>query len=122
MSKELLFSVTAEDCDWQPLRGSGPGGQHRNKVSTGMRCTHRASGAVGVATDSKSQKANKRNAFARMAESEAFQKWHRLESMRRAGTMAIVEERVRDSLQPRNIKVEGREEGKWVLLEKEGQK
>ena len=42
MSKELLFSVTAADCDWQYIRGTGPGGQKRNKTETKVRCVHRA--------------------------------------------------------------------------------
>ena len=78
-SRELLFSVTKKDCDWKPVKGSGAGGQHRNKVATGMRCTHRASGAVGVATDSKSQKHNKRNAFVRMSGTKEFKAWHKMQ-------------------------------------------
>jgi len=117
MSKELLFAVTAKDCIWEGLRGSGPVGQHKNKVHTGMRCTHRASGAVGVATDSKSQKVNKRNAFLRMAKSEAFQKWHHLEVLRRSGRLAVMEEQLRATMKPKNLRVEGIDGGHWVLLE-----
>ena len=46
-NKEILFSVTANDCDWEYLRGTGPGGQKRNKTETKVRCIHRASGATG---------------------------------------------------------------------------
>jgi len=46
----------------------GPGGQHRNKVSTGVRLLHRPSGMVVTATERRSQAANREAAFARLAE------------------------------------------------------
>jgi protein subunit release factor B len=45
----------------------GPGGQHRNKVATGVRLTHRPSGMVVTATERRSQSANREVAFARLA-------------------------------------------------------
>ena len=67
--KKLLFSVTAKDCRWDYYRGSGKGGQKRNKTSSAVRCTHTASGAVGKAEDTDSQVKNKKLAFTRMAKS-----------------------------------------------------
>lgn len=46
----------------------GPGGQHRNKVATGVRLLHRPSGLVVAATERRSQAANREMAFARLAE------------------------------------------------------
>jgi protein subunit release factor B len=43
----------------------GPGGQHRNKVATGVRLVHRPSGFVVTATERRSQTANRDMAFAR---------------------------------------------------------
>src|ERR671928_510751 len=46
----------------------GPGGQHRNKVATGVRLLHRPSGVVVTASERRSQAANREMAFARLAE------------------------------------------------------
>jgi len=51
----------------EPTRGSGPGGQRRNKVETGVRVTHPPSGVVIVATRRASRQANLEDAFERLA-------------------------------------------------------
>lgn len=63
------------DCDVQFFIATGPGGQNRNKVETGVRLTHRPTGTVVTATERRSQHANREAAYARMAE--------RLEEMQR---------------------------------------
>jgi protein subunit release factor B len=45
----------------------GPGGQHRNKVATGVRLWHRPSGVVVTATERRSQSANREVAYERLA-------------------------------------------------------
>ncbi len=50
------------------VRGSGPGGQHRNKVETGVRLVHEPSGVVIVATDHRSQVRNRESSFERLIE------------------------------------------------------
>jgi len=54
------------DSEIQFLRGSGPGGQNRNKVETGVRLTHRPTGISVTATDTKSQSQNRDNALERL--------------------------------------------------------
>ena len=56
------------DCDIAFVIAGGPGGQHRNKVETGVRLTHRPSGITVNATERRSQHANREAAFERMAE------------------------------------------------------
>ena len=54
------------DCDVEFFIASGPGGQHRNKVETGVRLVHRPTGITVTATERRSQHANREAAFARM--------------------------------------------------------
>src|SRR5256886_3892952 len=55
------------DSDLEFFIASGPGGQHRNKVETGVRLTHRPSGISVTATERRSQHANREIAYERMA-------------------------------------------------------
>src|SRR5258708_32364842 len=54
------------DCDLEFIIASGPGGQHRNKVETGVRLVHRPTGITVTATERRSQHANREAAFERM--------------------------------------------------------
>src|SRR5581483_9052416 len=56
------------DCDVEFVIAGGPGGQHRNKVETGVRLTHCPTGITVTATERRSQHANREAAFERMAE------------------------------------------------------
>lgn len=116
MSKNLLFSVTAADCQWDYFRGSGNGGQKVNKTSNCVRCTHTASGAVGKATDSRSRDQNRKTAFERMAETKEFKSWHRAEVARRTGQADQVRINVEAAMRPENITTEVQVEGKWSTL------
>lgn len=70
---ERLFAITKEDFTIQTFRSGGKGGQNQNKVNSGVRIIHNASGAVGEARDSRDQLQNKRNAFKRCVNSDKFQ-------------------------------------------------
>ena len=56
------------DCDIEFIVAGGPGGQHRNKVETGVRLKHRETGIVVMARERRSQSANREEAFKRMSE------------------------------------------------------
>lgn len=56
------------DCEMDFFIASGPGGQHRNKVETGVRLLHRPSGTMITAVERRSQYANREMAFERMAQ------------------------------------------------------
>jgi hypothetical protein len=59
-------------CSVDTFRGSGPGGQKRNKTDSGVRVRHRPSGLSGQATDSRSQHDNRRRALRRLRHELAF--------------------------------------------------
>lgn len=44
-------------------RGSGPGGQHKNKTATSIRATHEPTGVVVTCCNERSQHANKESAI-----------------------------------------------------------
>ena len=50
--------MTDNDYTTEYVRGSGPGGQHRNKATTGVRLTHTATGIQATATERRSRAAN----------------------------------------------------------------
>lgn len=112
--KTLLFSVTGRDCDFDYFRGTGAGGQKRNKTSSGVRCTHRASGAVGKSDDTRSQHQNKPIAFIHMSETKEFRAWHKMEIARRMGILQQINENVERAMQERNLRTEVRIDGIWT--------
>lgn len=68
LRKRLSYSderLVAE-CEVDRYRASGPGGQHRNKVSSAVRLRHKPSGLVGLATESRLQNENKLRALWRL--------------------------------------------------------
>jgi protein subunit release factor B len=111
-NKELLFSVTASDCEWSYTRGSGNGGQKKNKTSSAVHCMHRPSGAHGYSEESRSQKENKISAFTKMVNTKEFKDWHYLETLRRNGKMMEIDASVEKEM--KKIKVEVKENGKWI--------
>lgn len=128
-AKEVLFSVTAADCDWSFFCSGGPGGQRQNKVATACRCVHKASKAVGECRTHASQRQNKQEAFKRMASTDQFKNWVKIESSRwmltaeeRRANEASEERRrqsIEDSVEAmmteENLKVEMKDDkGRWV--------
>jgi protein subunit release factor B len=115
--KELLFSVTLDDCRVETFRSGGPGGQNQNKRETGVRITHRESGAVGISREERSQLQNKKRAFVRMAKSDRFQWWATLKR-REMETGKSLLDRVEESMKPANLRTEIHDEdGRWVEVD-----
>lgn len=108
--RELLFSVTPNDCELQTFRAGGKGGQNANKRDTGVRWIHHPSGARGESREERSQLQNKKTAWRRMCETREFKAWVRTQAARDAGLGAIVER----EMWPDKLKTEVREDGKWV--------
>lgn len=53
-------------CTMQAYKASGPGGQHRNKVSSAVRLVHEPTGVTAHGNESRSQHDNKRVALKRL--------------------------------------------------------
>lgn len=114
-TKEILFSVTANDCEWSYTKGTGSGGQKKNKTSSAVHCMHRPSGAHGYSEASRSQLDNKREAFVKMANSKEFKEWHKMETMRRNGQMAVIDAIVEREIKKIKIEVHD-EQGRWTQV------
>lgn len=110
---EKILTVTIHDCEVQTFRSGGKGGQNQNKRDTGVRVIHHPSGARGESREERSQLQNKKTAFHRMADTPHFKYWVAVQTGR-------VEERERwlaRMLQPQNIRVEYKRDGRWVPAE-----
>ncbi len=65
--------VFLRQCRVETFRGPGPGGQKRNKTSSGVRITHLPTGLHAIATESRSQATNRANALSRLRLREAIE-------------------------------------------------
>lgn len=113
-NEKPFLSVTLKDCEVQHFRSGGKGGQNQNKRDTGTRIIHRPSGAVGEARDERSQLQNKRLAFQRMVNSQKFRIWVNRQVWFKG---ELPEQRVKQDMQDKNLRVEGRKDGRWVPIE-----
>lgn len=105
MGRELILSLSKKDFVIQTFRSGGPGGQHQNKVESGVRIIHPDSGAVGESRNSRSQHANKKMAFLRLTKSKKFNDWIR---------MIASSINIEGLLNQRDLKVEVMKNGKWI--------
>ncbi|XZE52096.1 peptide chain release factor family protein [Planctomycetaceae bacterium SH139] len=69
----LTVDQLLADCELRQTRRGGPGGQHRNKVSTAIVLLHRPSGITGEAAERRSQVDNRRMAIRRLREALAVE-------------------------------------------------
>lgn len=106
MKKKKWFSITANDCKWQYFRGSGDGGQKRQKTSSGARCIHEPSGAVGEATDTRWQHKNRELAFKRMFDTQLFQSWLSLKIDAGQDKVLITEQDDQGNIGTRHLRID----------------
>lgn len=63
---ETVGELEADDCEITTMHCGGKGGQHVNKVETGVRILHRPTGIVVACTEERSQVQNKQKALRRL--------------------------------------------------------
>lgn len=97
-------SFDEKDLVYSTFRGSGPGGQHRNKVETAVRVKHIPTQISATATDSKSQLQNKKAALAKlklameqhrmdMLQTQVDEQWREHLSLQRGNPVKVFEGR-----------------------------
>lgn len=64
--KQGTVDIKEKDVDLSFFRGSGAGGQHRNKVETGVRLVHKPTGVIVEAVSERSQHQNREIAWERL--------------------------------------------------------
>jgi protein subunit release factor B len=112
LKKTLLFSVTMKDLEMQTFSVGGHGGSGKDTSNSGVRLTHRASGAVGEGRENRTNTLNRQSAFKKLINTQEFKRWHKAECARRMGKkveetpeeiMARVDEMIRVGLQNGDI-------------------
>lgn len=114
MSRQFLFSLTKKDFNIQTFTSGGPGGQHQNRVESGIRISHPESGAVGEARTTRSQLQNKKLALQRLTNHPKFKLWLN-QKYWEWKTGKTIDQIVDEQMDIKNIKIEVRDEnGKWI--------
>jgi peptide chain release factor 1 len=110
MKKELLFSITKDDFNIERTKGSGKGGQNRNKRETAIRLTHKATGIQSYCADERSQDQNLKRAFKNLINKPEFQKWFRIEKSKQLIGKQKLEEKINkwvdEQMQEKYLKIE----------------
>jgi protein subunit release factor B len=113
-----ILSLSKDKGDFivQPFKGSGKGGQKRNKTMSACRIIHPASGVVAECQEERSFHQNRKVAFERLVEKPEFKKWLKIRNAEALGQFANIEAEVEREMQ--NVKVEVMQDGKWVEVER----
>jgi protein subunit release factor B len=111
--RERVTILSLKDLDVSYFCGSGAGGQARNKVASGVLIRHEESGAIGRASDSRSQHDNKQAAFKRLLADPRMKFWLAKKVYEvRAGE--AIERTIEKETRPENLKFEIKNaKGQW---------
>jgi peptide chain release factor 1 len=127
--RQIELTIRLEDVDLETMRGSGAGGQHRNKTDSAVRARHRPTGIEVRVEAERSQHANKELAMrvlaARVAERDrAAADGARAEDRRRMigtgmrgdkrRTIRVQDDQVNDHIDGRTWKFKAYARGDWT--------
>jgi len=113
-NRKILLTLTKKDFRIDTFRSGGKGGQHQNKVESGVRITHIASGLSAESRNTRSQHRNRAIAFKRLADRKEFQNWLKVESIHKEE----LERKVNELLAPENLLIETQKGNEWVSVNK----
>lgn len=113
LGRELLFSVTKKDLNISFFSGTGGGGQHRNKHQNCVRMYHPDSGASVTGQSFKERPANIKEALRNLLKHPKFRIWHN-KMVQDSLSEKSIEEKVEEMMNEKNLKVEVKEDGKWI--------
>lgn len=110
-----IVIVTRKDLDVSYFVGRGAGGQNKQKNATGCQILHRASGAIGRCSETRSQTDNRERAFRRMAATPKFKFWM-ARVLHELATGETIEQAVQKSMAPENLVVQVRGNNGWEAV------
>jgi len=114
--KELLYSIIKKDFNVEYFSGTGAGGQHRNKHQNCVRLRHNDSGVTTTGQSNRDRQTNLKEAFSSLVKHPKFKVWMNKKTWEVIEGKTI-EQKVEESLIPKNLKVEIKEDGKWTLVD-----
>lgn len=111
--RKPILTLTRDQFRVDTYRGSGAGGQKRNKTNSAVRITHVPSGASASCEEEREQSQNKRRAFERLHRHPRLLAWikQRVAEIDRGPIEDFVRKQITDS----NLKWEVRDtQGRWI--------
>ncbi len=112
-TREKVTILSLKDLEVSYFCGPGAGGQAKNKVASGVQMRHSESGAIGRASDSRSQHDNKVSAFKRLMRDPRMKFWisKKVYEVKQGETL---EQSVANETKPENLKFEVKNQsGQW---------
>lgn len=112
---ERINLLSLKDLEVSHFCGSGKGGSAKNKVASGVMLRHLESGAMGRASDSRSEHENKVNAFKRLCATPQMKFWlaKRLYEVNNEESILETVERECEDVSKFKLEVKD-EQGRWV--------